>query len=136
MRQSDTKHPRLNFNNCFFRIFRGKDEVTIDEVYAICHKSPDDKRFIRNKLAIWRKLGLAEPIYKDTSANGKFELLAGVRLTALGQSYFHRVVHQASKMLTASELLNIVAAFKKQHPDIIVTFELRWVSTSPNLEAS
>jgi hypothetical protein len=132
MRQPDDERPKLNFNSCFFKIFRDKDEVTIDEAYALCHKRVDNNTFIRNKLTIWKKLGIAEPIYESPIQNSK---LMGIRLTALGQSYFHRTVPgQASKTLTASELLTIVADFKKQHPDINVTFELHWMSTHTDRE--
>jgi Mu transposase-like protein len=126
--------PKLNFNNCFFKIFRDKNVITINEAYALLHKCPDNKRFIRNKLIIWRKQGLAEPIYEWTSENST---LVELRLTSLGQSYFQRAIpHQASKILTASELLNIVAELKKQQPDIDVTFELRWMSNNTGQEIS
>jgi hypothetical protein len=112
-------------DNYFFKIFRDKDEVSLDEVYAMCNKTPDGKRFIRNKLTTWRKRGVAEPIYLETRSDGKPSPLIGVKLTAYGKSYFSYAATHAVEPPAFKEIRKALAVIRKLHPEIDITFDVR-----------
>src|SRR3954447_377751 len=134
MKQLDNGRPRLYINSCFFKAFRDKDEVTIEEVYSACEKQPDGNKFLQSRLNEWKRKGLVKPVYElHACPYPSHKVLKRIKLTFLGRSYFPRVTQQNFRMLTADELLHIVADFKSQNPDIDVTFELRWKSTHPEL---
>jgi hypothetical protein len=134
MKQEDNGRPTLYINNCFFKIFRDKDEVTAEEVYTACEKQPDGNKFLQNRLTEWKRKGLVRPVYELRTYPYPFrKILKRIKLTFLGRSYFPRAAQQTIGILTADELLHIVADFKSQHPDIDVTFELRWRPTNPKL---
>jgi hypothetical protein len=136
MRRLSDRRWKLNYNSAFFKIFREKDTVILDEVYALCKRQPNGRRFIQGRLYEWKKKGLVEPVYQTHPYPYPIpQVLKGVKLTSLGKSYFHRVLPQSSVSLTAEELLKIVIGLQKRHPKIGITFELRLKRTSALTEA-
>jgi hypothetical protein len=112
----------MNSNNSFFEVFREKDIVTVAEIYQICDKKPDGKRFIQNRVADWKKKGVARPLYERRTGKGAYKTLIAVAITKHGASYFSRT---EGRGLTLEQIFDAAAELRKQHPHFDIRFEIK-----------
>ena len=79
-------------SDLFFTIFKDRDEISVEEVYSLGKRDPQNKdenhKWIRRRIEIWGKRGLAEP----TAGDGPQFLynIKGFRLTPEGKKLLGR----------------------------------------------
>lgn len=81
----------LDKNNLFFIVFKDKDEVSIEEVYSLGKRDPQNTykniKWIRSK--VWEERGLVESLY-DESGPKYISNIKGFRLTPKGKCLLGR----------------------------------------------
>src|SRR3954471_10307635 len=84
---------QLNKSSIFFKLFTETDEMLLQEIYALgnrkTYSNEKNREWLRHKLRLWKKRGIAEPIYATTSYG---RTLIGVKLTDLGRTVLGKPV--------------------------------------------
>jgi hypothetical protein len=116
----------LRKDEIFYTLFTEHDGVSLEEAYALGKRDPQstvkNRQWIAGKLARWRKKGLVEALYGPTGS------LSGLRLTEAGKTLLGKSVepdHRNKLTLSPADILDIVRQFKRAHPELEITFEIR-----------
>jgi hypothetical protein len=115
---------RLNNSNIFFSLFRVKDELSLEEIYAVAKRPVQDKeknrQWIGNKLSYWRTRELAEAMYGSTGS------LTGIKLTERGKALLEKPRSEGnSKVLFLMDAIQVISQLRREHPEYEITFEIR-----------
>ena len=118
---------RLNNSSIFFSLFTATDEMFLEEIYAVGMKeiqaSEKNREWLRHKLRLWKKRGIAEPIYATTSYG---RTLIGVKLTDLGRTVLGKPVPiEDDNKITLAIIEQVLKRARREHPDFEITFTIK-----------
>ena len=125
---------RLGKNNIFYILFKEKDEVLLEDAFAVGKRDPERTEenimWLRNKLTRWKKRGIAEPVYQATynpaSKRGQRHRLIGIKLTELGKGLLGKPVSQEDTYhVTMADVITVVERLQREYPDFEIRFEIK-----------
>jgi hypothetical protein len=124
----------LGKNNIFYILFKDKDEVLLEDAFAIGKREAESEEknriWIGNKLTRWKKRGIAEPLYHATynpdSKRGQRHRLIGIKLTERGKRLLGKPVSQEDTYhITLADVIKVVSRLQREHPDFEIRFEIK-----------
>jgi hypothetical protein len=125
---------RLPKDNIFYTLFKDKDEVLLEDAFAIGKREAESEEknrvWIGNKLTRWKKRGIAEPVYHATynpvSTRGPRHHLIGIKLTEYGKRLLGKPVSQEDTYhITLADVITVVERLQRKHPDFEIRFEIK-----------
>ena len=120
---------RLKGNSPFFTIFKDKDEVTLEEIFILCkreEKYKENSQWIYSSLYIWKKRGIAEPIYgsrKQSTGWTRYSSIIGIKLTEDGKNLLGRGTKELQQSQTGEVVESQADAKPIIDPDARYFFE-------------
>ena len=125
---------RLPKDNIFYTLFKDKDEILVEDAFALGKRNPgrteENITWLRNKLTRWKKRGIAEPLYHATynpaSKGGQRYRLIGIKLTERGKRLLGKPVSQEDTYhITLADVITVVERLQREHLDFEIRFEIK-----------